>query len=550
MKQPSSTGPRLGLFVFLAAAMALYTVNAWNMVLMDPDEARCAQIAKEMLQSGDWLTPRLLGEVYFDKPALFFWMLAGSFRLLGMTDFAARLVAAVGASLMVVGTYRLGRSLLSPRAALWSALILMTCSFMVIGGRFVRMDVWLTAFVTWALVFWARYHFEGGHWRNLLCGYVCLAVAALTKGLIGPLLPAAIVGLFLLFGRQLGELRRLRLITGTAVILLLAGPWFLYMSLHHPGYAGEFFIRHHFQRMTTSTFGHSATPLFLPGVVLAGMLPWTVFLLAGIVWSVRNRKDATIPRAPGLAVCHWWAIVGILPFLVSHTQLVSYVMPAFPALALIAGHYVERLLGRPVDRETRAVFIITFVTMAVSLVVLAVANRQTFNEMPWLTLVRRTVVFVPVLLLTLRYLKRDRAAAALTTVMVGTLAMAVDAGCVEGPGMMRQRSSKQFVEAARRHLADVDLLVIGPTPKFALPYYLNSNVEVRLVNQAAELQKYRNHPKPFLALITSNSLFDRACLQLGDRLQPLAEANDHEYLVKILPPPATAPSQPASRPGR
>jgi len=453
--------------------------------------------------------------------------------LLSAGEFAARLVSALGAALVIGATYQLGRVLLSRRAGLWSTILLASTSLMIIDGRFVRMDVWLTAFIAWGMLAFCRVHFANAHRGYLVLGYACLAAACLTKGLIGILLPCAAIGGFLLVRRDWSAIRRACPLSGMAIVVLLASPWFVYMTWRFPQYPGEFFLRHHFLRATTGTFGRSEIILFLPGVILAGFLPWTAFLLAALLKALPRAAHAGWPKPPGLALCLLWAGVAIVPFMFSRTQLPVYIVPAFPALALIAGWYVDGLLARGTQRETRWVFGLTLALMAMTLCALAVVNRCTFNDAPWLTAARRLAIFVPAVVLVAWLLRRPRVAAALTTTLLMTIALAVDAAWCEGPGMFAHYSSYQLIKTAAPQ-TDVKLLVMGPEPQYSVPFYLGQRTEVRHVAHIIDFQEYESYPAPILGLLTGNRAFAIVKGGVGDRLDLLARRGSL-YLVKIRP---------------
>ncbi len=508
----------------------LCLLNAGHMPFMDPDEGRCVLIARDMLASGDWLAPRtpLLGGACFDKPILYFWLLAGSFGLLGVNEFAARLVSAIGAALMVGATYQLGRVLLTPRAALWSAVLLATTALTTIAGRFVRMDVWLTALVAWGLYFWARAYFAGSARWSLVAGYVCLAAACLTKGPVGVLLPAGAVACFLLVRRKpdWAGVWRGNLLLGAGIVVLLAGPWFVYMDWRFPGYATDFFYRHHVLRATSDTFGRSANLLLLPGIVIGGFLPWTVFLIGAVVRGVRQYGDAQWRASrPGLGLAYWWAVLGVLPFMLFHTKLPVYIMPAFPALALIAGDYVAELLDCQARRAMAWMMGLTLAVMGLTLVALAIMNQLTFDAAPWLTLARRLPVLAGLVLVAVWLLKAGRLRGALLAAAGLTAVLTVDATWVEGPGLAEESSSRRFAELIERHQGEVDRLIIGPAAHYAVFCYLDRVPPVDYLKHKRDFAAYSGWDRPLLALVTSESILRMAQSRFGDRLMVLDEGH-------------------------
>ncbi len=536
---------RFDLPLLMAGFAILYALNAHRMVFMDPDEARCVLIARDMLTSGDWLVPRTpLGDgEYFDKPILYFSMLAGTFRLLGVNEFAARLLSALGGGLVVGATYCLGRIIVSRRAGLAAACMLGTSVMMIVGARFVRMDIWLTAFASWAVVFWARVHFEQAPRRCLWYGYASLAAALLTKGLVGIFLPLAAIGGYVLLQRDWRALRQARLPAGLGLLFLLAAPWYIYMELAFPGYLVEFFWRQHFLRASTDTFGRSESVLYLPVVALGAMMPWTFLLIAGIFRSLPLARNRDWPRPAGMGIVYAWAVIGVVPFALSHTQLPVYIMPAFPALALIAGWALDQILRRDQHWELRLTTVVTVTTMALALVALAIINRCTFDIAPWWTLARRLAGFGIFALILVALLRRRRFQAIVTTVLGGALAMTVEAAYVEGVGLFREFSSQTFVRAVIDNSEDADLLAIGPAPKYALPLYLDHRLPVKYLAHVIEFAEYVDHPRPSIVLMTDRGLYERARGQMAGRMR-LLQAHRDSFLVRIEPksaPPGPHP---------
>jgi 4-amino-4-deoxy-L-arabinose transferase-like glycosyltransferase len=526
------------------AALNLYLLNTSHMVFMDPDEGRCVMIAHKMLDSGNWLVLQqpLAAAPYFDKPILYFWMLAGTLRLLGTSEFSARLLTVVGAALAVGATYQLGCILRSKRTGLLASAMLGTCVMMQIAGRFVRMDMWLTAFVAWGIVFWARAHFENASRHNLLLGYTCLAAALLTKGLIGVLLPFAAIGAFLAWRRDWSSIGRSGLWWGVLLIVLLAGPWYAYMAFHYPGYLGEFFWKQHVLRAATGTFGRGQMPLFLPAVAMAGLLPWTAFLCGGLARAFPIESNRNWPRTEAMALPRWWAALGILPFALSRTQLPVYVAPAFPALALIAADYLDRLLEPERERELKWMTIATLALMGACLFTLALINQYTFCSGPWQAFARRAVGFVPVSAIVIALLRRNRSAGAVGALVAGTIALAVDASHIEGPAMFAHFSSQRFAQCIANNADAGTELLVGPSPRYAMTLYCEKPVEVKHLAHLVDFLEYTDHPHSFVGLLTSERLYGLARSQLPGRMQLLDHRGD-EYLVRITAKtPATYPA--------
>jgi 4-amino-4-deoxy-L-arabinose transferase-like glycosyltransferase len=304
--------------------------------LLEPDEGRYAEIPREMLASGDFITPYLNYVKYFEKPPLHYWLNALSFRVFGQNEFAARFPGTLLGLLGILATYHLGRKLFDRRSALFAALILGTSVGYLVMSRINFTDMTLTFCMTACLgSFILAVRDDGprkGSYYHLF--YLFSALAVLAKGLIGIVLPGAIIFLYLLLSRRWRLLREMRLTTGIPLFLLVASPWFLLVSLRNPEFARFFFIHEHFERFLTKVHGRYQPFWFFVPVLVGCMLPWSLFLpaAAGDFW--RQRRETGHDARLYLVL---WAAVIFLFFSKSDSKLIPYILPVFPALALLAG---------------------------------------------------------------------------------------------------------------------------------------------------------------------------------------------------------------------
>lgn len=333
-----------GLLALLCAGLFLYRAN--SLPLMDPDEARCALIARNMLRSGDWVVPHLDNHVYFDKPAPFFWLAAAAEKLTGNRELGGRLVAALGGILTVLATYALGCRMFRPTAGLLAGLILATGGEFFFIARWYRMDMPFEA-AMWAAIWWfwrsedMRLH---GDTTRRRCGwygfYIFCAIATLFKGPAGFGLPLMIVGIYLLLSGRPRRVFEMFHVPGILVYLAIAGVWFVTISIREPSYAYEFFIRQNLSRFASHTFGSHSFPgiLYIP-IVLGGMLPWTIYLPTVVIKYFPRKWHL---RAQEPAVLFLWtaAIVPLVFFSFSRTKLVSYILPVFAPLAVLIGRVI------------------------------------------------------------------------------------------------------------------------------------------------------------------------------------------------------------------
>lgn len=308
--------------------------------LWDPDEGRYAEIPREMLASGNWITPRLNDLLYFEKPPLQYWATGAAFQLFGLHNWSARLWSALTGLAGVLLLFYAGRRLHSTRAGLYAALMLAS-SLLYFGVAHVNtLDMGLTLFieiVVFALAIGLRRetsHTECRLWIHL--AWVAAGLAVLSKGLVGVVLPAtALMGYSALY-RDYSLWKRLSPASGAALLLLVAAPWFVAVSRDNPDFMQFFFVHEHFTRFLT-TEHHRYQPwwFFLP-VLALGALPWTAPMLAGLWRGFKPVQDAGFQPYGFLAV---WSVVVFVFFSASSSKLFPYIVPIFPALALFGGRY-------------------------------------------------------------------------------------------------------------------------------------------------------------------------------------------------------------------
>lgn len=311
--------------------------------LIGPDEPRYAQVAREMVQTGDWITPRLAGIHWFEKPALTYWLAALGYKLFGVSEFAARCGVALLASGGVLLLYWFGWRVHSARFGYLSAAALITCGLWPGFARGVTFDLPLSVSLELALLcffLWEQQP-EKLAKKNALWWVFCFALglAVLAKGLVGIVLPILIISLYLLLiGRLRIVLQPRLLVVGALIFLAIAALWYTPMLWRHGReFIDEFFIAHHFQRYTSNKYKHPQPFYFFFLVTLAGSLPWSSFLLASFAQTWRERYKL-LAETERLRLFLWlWVLAPLVFFSLSGSKLPGYILPIFPALALLIG---------------------------------------------------------------------------------------------------------------------------------------------------------------------------------------------------------------------
>jgi 4-amino-4-deoxy-L-arabinose transferase-like glycosyltransferase len=327
---------RYQLLAVVVVAACLFFIGLGRLPLMEPDEGRNAEVAREMLSLDDWITPHYDTLPYLDKPAVFFWLVAGSFRVLGLSETAARLPSALAALGTVLLTWLLGRRMFGERSAWLAGIIFATSPLVVVFARVVIFDMTLAFLVTLTLTaFWFS-STAGRPRRDLDClMFAAAGLATITKGPVGFILPLLTVLVYAALQRSWGAMRRLAWPPGLLLFLAVALPWFITVSLRNPGFPRYAFWDESVLRFTTAHAHRGGGVLYYVPVFLVGFLPWSFPLLFASVNRIRGWKRLREPAAAPQAFLLAWASITFVFFSISHSKLPAYFLPAMPALALL-----------------------------------------------------------------------------------------------------------------------------------------------------------------------------------------------------------------------
>jgi len=307
--------------------------------LIKSDEGRYAEIAREMHASGDRVTPRLNDLKYFYKPPLQYWATSAAYGVLGESEFAARLWPALTGFLTVLFAGFAARRVFGEVYALPVAAVLASSLWWVGMSHLNSLDAGVASFLgmaLFALLLAQRDGVARGAERAWMLGcWAAMALAVLSKGLIGLLLPGATLVVYTLLARDWALWRRLHIVPGLVVFLAIAAPWFVLVTRANPEFFHYFFIHEHFERFLTSVHRRTAPWWYFVPLALAAVLPWLLALPAAAVGAVRRGAQRNGFRPALFALLH--AAVILLFFSASSSKLPSYVLPLVPALALLIG---------------------------------------------------------------------------------------------------------------------------------------------------------------------------------------------------------------------
>ncbi len=408
--------------IFALIIVAVY-LTGLTIPLLGPDEPRYAQVAREMFERGDWITPKLGGFDWFEKPALLYWLQIASYKLFGVTEFAARLGSAIFGLLTVFCLWILGRNYPQintdehgfenekpktkdekPKTdfANWLALIAASSIGLIVFSHGASFDIILTFPITASLVgffifdIFPQRHDEAKEnnqitsensfkssrlraFAGLFAFYFFIGIALIAKGLVGIVFPFAIVAFYYLLSRRFPSKTFIfSLFWGTIVALLVACIW--YLPMYHANgwkFIDEFFIQHHFQRYTSNKYQHPQPFYFFFWVLPLMTIPWLPFFFASI-WNlikrIVSRKDAktqsekfTIHHSPLTIFAVSWLLVPLVFFSVSGSKLPGYILPALPAALILTAEYVWQFVQKSAKRRVfvQVIALLMFIVVAI-----------------------------------------------------------------------------------------------------------------------------------------------------------------------------------------
>lgn len=374
---------QIGVLFLLCLYFFLHGIGDYR--LLDVDEPRYAEAAREMLKSGNWVTPYFNFDLRFDKPVFFYWLIAASYMFFGkVSEFAARFPSAMCATMLVMFVYYTGKKVRSHLFGMVSALLLMSSLEFLVLGRMSITDMTLSFMISATLLsgFLALNVKESN--KKMLwwwTAYFFSALAVLTKGPVGFALPSVIFAVYaMLTGKFKDLFKPIHIIPGLAILFAVSVPWYYaIIKIHGMAFVNYFFFEHNLRRFSSTDLGHVQPFYFYLPVVFAGFFPWTAYLAYSMWTSCKELKDRFLEQkasATGIAYFEkanmrtstllfavlWFAIV-FLFFSASKAKLPTYVLPLFPALAIITAHlwtdYIEQGLKKT------GIAVCTFITCVV-----------------------------------------------------------------------------------------------------------------------------------------------------------------------------------------
>lgn len=510
--------------------------------LVPTDEGRYAEMAREMLASGDWITTRLNGIKYFEKPPLQIWMTALAFKFFGLGEWQARLWTGLCGLSGIALTAVAGMRVFGRDTGFCAALILASMLFWSAMGHINTLDMGLAGGMTLSLcaLLIAQTSptpsISSTARRNwMMACWVGMALAVLSKGLIGLALPGAILIIYTLFARDWAIWKRLHLLSGLAVFALITVPWFVMVSLRNPEFPQFFFIHEHFQRFTSKVHHRVGPWYYFAPILAAGLLPWLAVTIQSLWVATIGKKTDTPDNAvtkknfQPIKLLLIWIVFIFVFFSISGSKLPSYILPIFPAIALLIALYLR-------DASMRTWFMAGAFNTIIAVAMLAAAfNLSQFAKdavdlsnyemaRPWI--VAAGLTFLAGSLITLWAAIRERP----DLTLLGTLALSISGFLTVQLLMIgsewhgRTRAGIELVPMIEAELTpSMPLYSVGMYDQ-TLPFYLRRTMtlvehpdelefglqqepSLWIPDQAEFVRRWRNGPKAIA--ITQKEIFDR-----------------------------------------
>lgn len=322
-------------FPVIAIAIFISFFRLGSVTLFDVDEAVFAEATKEMVQSGNYITPTYNGENRYDKPILFYWLMALSYKILGINESAARFPSAISGLLLCMAVFLFVRHFQGERKAFYAAISLALSIYFFVYSHAAVTDMALTLFITLSLFFF--YLFLEKDRRFIYGLYIFSALAFLTKGLIGIIFPFGVAVTYMFTKSGLRGIKGIFNLKAIILFSVISMPWYIaQLAINGQEFIRQFFIKHHFMRYTGVISGHRGPIFYYIPVLIVGLFPWIAFLPGGIRNAFGNKNSELKTQNSELLLFAfiWFAFIFIF-FSFSTTKLPNYILPAIPAASIL-----------------------------------------------------------------------------------------------------------------------------------------------------------------------------------------------------------------------
>jgi 4-amino-4-deoxy-L-arabinose transferase-like glycosyltransferase len=534
---------RHAAWLFLSLLVITWFADIQYRDLTHTDEGRYAEIPREMVITGDWLTPRLNEFKYFEKPPLHYWITATAYSVFGIEVWTARLWTELSGLLTLLLTIYLAWRLYGTRAAWFAGLIMASNIYFYLIGHINVLDTGLSFFMALTLAGFLLAQKEPERYRRwMLLAWAAAAAALLTKGLIAIVLPGAVFVLYSLLKRDLKIWTQLYFFPGLLLFLLISAPWFVMVSLANPEFPEFFFIHEHFQRFTSKIHQRYEPWWYFIAFMIMAVLPW-LGQIPGMVKDSLKNFSAPAEQFDERLFLLLWVVVIVGFFSLSSSKLPHYIMPVMPAVALLLAAYFSRLHRVPLLKLSAG---LTLLTAVAGFIIVSIDHPKLIRYEPWLPSMQAGFILLAVFAELAIILKKqpDIVRAGLISVGWYLMVLIILAGAQSVSG---QRSAWPLLKDTIHEITeDTPVYSVGYYQQ-TVPFYLGRTV--RLVEYKGELEfGITQEPEKHIPdMETFGKLWmaeDRAfAIMKIETWEPLAEqglpmrerARDHKFILVERP---------------
>ena len=518
-----------------------------------PSEARYIEIPRQMLATGDFLTPHINGVQYFEKPPLFYWLQA-FFLSFGDSEFFGRIATTLVVTLTCLVTYATGRLLYGRNAGLLATGALAT-SVMGYGlSRVAMLDAPVTLFLTCSIASFIAAQ-KTGQKKFYYFMYAAAALAVMTKGLIGIVIPAMVIGSWIIFTKNWKILKEARLFTGTLLFLAIAAPWHILMAMKHPEFLDFYFIHEHFTRFLSDEHKRTAPWWLFIAVTLAGAMPWILLLTPFLYWryiisllslfsgywyseEYKASDDATYGKKQTADLdlfcanilnknftlfLNLWIFLPLIFFSASHSKLIPYIFPIFPPIFIFIGKQLADWWEMPIAPKqlkinTTVIFTLTWGGCFIALIAAKSFTILLYGFVP--------ALLVAIVLFAKPITNKTSAKNLIIWIMVFGAALGLTANYIAP--QFDKRTIKSLIETLKPQLQTDDLVVAYNSYWQDLPVYLNRNVTI--AGWTGELSFGTQHTPNAKDWMISTDEFWKKCAEAKTNVYVFMNDGDHKNI--------------------
>lgn len=451
--------------------------------LFTPDEGRYSEVAREMVATGDYITPRVDGVVFLDKPILYYWLQAIAIKLFGVKEWSLRLFPALFGIFGCLMVYFAGRQLFDRRTGLLAATMLATSPLYFCGAHYANLDLEVAVLMSGALLGFVTFVHEGIYeqkgWLLIFAAYLFAGLAFLTKGMIGIVIPGMVIGAWMLLQNRFDLLKKIHLIAGIIIFAAIVTPWYVLVQKANPDFLHYFFITQQVTRFLSAAEFNNPTPVwFYIPIVFIGFFPWTIFLIQSLnahiqnIWWERNKYSVQL-------FLLLWVVIVFVFFSIPRSKTMGYIFPIFPPLALLVANYLSSIWEKPNHKAIQQA-IVYFVTTCFLLSVFLLMSQHyhwlnfTPAFKPYMFSI--AIIFIVSTLLALFFSKKETIALLFTIcILCSVLFLLI---LTKGAVHLNQNSAKPLVTDLKTILKPEDEVVAYYKYYHDVPLYLGQLVTI------------------------------------------------------------------------